>query len=56
MILKSDAGLHYKGLSFITTYYPDTILAAGLGEPQQTPELRHGALKKKVSLEGTLIY
>jgi len=43
---KRELDLHYKVIGFIRDKYPDAMIAPGLGEYQQTSELRVDAYRK----------
>ena len=44
--LLNETDLHYKVVDFIKRFYPDTIIIAGLGENQDTPEKRIDSKRK----------
>ena len=45
-MIGNETDLHYKVVSLIRKYYPDTILVAGLGENQDTNDKRLDSYKK----------
>ena len=46
IMIGNETDLHYKVVSLIRKYYPDSILAAGLGENQDTDDKRLNSYKK----------
>ena len=46
IMIGNETDLHYKVVSLIRRYYPDSILVAGLGENQDTDEKRLDSYKK----------
>jgi prophage antirepressor-like protein len=44
--LLNENDLHFKVIEYIRKYHPDTLIIAGLGEFQRTPELRIEGWKK----------
>ena len=46
IILNNERDLHYKVVNFIKKKYPEVMIAPGLGEYQQTSELRVDAYRK----------
>ena len=46
IMIGNETDLHYKVVSLIRKYYPDTILVAGLGENQDTEDKRLDSYKK----------
>ena len=46
IMIGNETDLHYKVVSLIRRYYPDTILVAGLGESQDTEDKRLDSYKK----------
>ena len=45
-MIGNETDLHYKVVSLIRRYYPDSILVAGLGENQDTDDKRLNSYKK----------
>ena len=45
-MIGNETDLHYKVVSLIRRYYPDSILVAGLGENQDTEDKRLDSYKK----------
>ena len=46
IMIGNETDLHYKVVSLIRRYYPDSILVAGLGENQDTDDKRLNSYKK----------
>ena len=46
IMIGNETDLHYKVMSLIRRYYPDSILVAGLGENQDTDDKRLDSYKK----------
>lgn len=46
IMIGNETQLHYKVVDLIRTFYPNTILVAGLGEIQDTEDKRLDSYKK----------
>ena len=46
LVIESENDLHHKVVNFIRSKYPQTLMIAGLGENQITPDLRMSSWKK----------
>ena len=49
IMISNERDLHYKVVTLIRNYYPDSLLAAGLGENQDTEDKRLDSYKKGYS-------
>ena len=48
IMIGNETDLHYKVVDMIRRFYPDSILAAGLGENQDTEDKRLDSYRKDI--------